>query len=156
MTIHTKKYRLEPNKYIRLALWYTLRRQWWVFPLLIILGGTPAAYMGNFVWFSISLLGLALYLFFWLMQFYSVITMNKLLFERISYEITHQHVTMQITSKHGMVIPWNNIKKVKVGKKDFSLIISSVQFIYLPHKIFGGQYEIDFLHTLLKRKKFCS
>ena len=92
---------------------------------------------------------------FWWIQFYGVTTLkqNQLLFQRLAYQISGEQVVMALSAKHGMPIAWENVQYAKQGKDYFILFITKAQFIYLPYKIFTSPHEIQFVNTLLKRKK---
>ena len=79
---------------------------------------------------------------------------SKFLFERLGYEINSQQVMIKVSSKQGMPVKWDTIKKAKVGKNYILLILSKVQMIYLPFKIFKSDNERKFVETILKRKGY--
>ena len=150
MIVKTKKYKLSTKTYIQLALKNIVREQWWVFLIaLAIMSGT---FFVKTIWFVLSAnIGLLLYFLFWLLQFYGVtyLEQNRLLFERLRYEISSQQLIIQITTKQGMPIAWDQVKRATKGKEAFVLIISKAHLIYLPYKIFNSQHEIE---TILRRK----
>lgn len=77
----------------------------------------------------------------------------KILFERLSYEISSQQILIKLNAKQGMPIKWDQIKNAKVGKKAFTLVLSKAQFVYLPYKVFKTENEKKFVETILKRKE---
>jgi YcxB-like protein len=93
-------------------------------------------------------------LLFWLIQFTGVtqLEQSKILFEKLSYEISSQQIMIKLSSKQGMPINWDQIKKAKVGKDKIVLIVNSAQMVYLPFKIFKTDNERKFVETILKRK----
>jgi hypothetical protein len=105
-------------------------------------------------WITGALIAYLLYVLFWLIQFAGVTQMEegKILFDRLSYEITSQQILIKISSKKGMPIKWDQIKRARVGKDYFILFLSKVQLIYLPFKIFNSGAERKFMITILKRK----
>ncbi|MHA7877366.1 MAG: YcxB family protein [Bacteroidota bacterium] len=153
MIVKTKKYQLTTNTYIQLGLKNIIREQWWVFIIAsAIVSGT---FFVKTIWFVLGAsIGLLLYFLFWLIQFYGVtyVKQNRPLFERVRYEISSQQIIMQLTSKHGMPIVWEQVKKAIHGKDYFLLIVSKTHLIYLPYKIFNSKHEIKFVETILKRK----
>jgi hypothetical protein len=153
MLVKTKKYKLEERTYIRLAMRNLLREQWWVF--LIAIGIISLTFFIKTVWFFIvSIIGLIGYSLFWLLQFYGVTQMveNKILFDRLGYEINSQQLLIQIDTKRGMPILWEKVKRVIQKADAFLVVISKTHLVYLPYKIFHNANEIKFLETILKRK----
>lgn len=153
MTVKTKKYKLDTGTYVKLALVNILKEQWWVF--LIV-----AAIMSGFFfipshwWITGALIALLLYILFWLIQFAGVtqVEQNKVLFERLSYEINSQQILIKLNAKQGMPIKWDNIKKASMGKDHFLFFISKAQIIHLPFKIFKNENERKFIESILRRK----
>lgn len=155
MIVKTKKYKLETGKYIKLALINILKEQWWVG--LIVL----AIMCGYFIiashwWITGALIALTLYILFWLIQFAGVtqVEQNKILFEKLSYEIDSRQVLIKVNTKQGMPMNWSNIKKAMIGKDHFLFIISKAQLIHLPFKIFNTENERKFIETILRRKGY--
>ena len=155
MIIKTKKYKLETGPYIKLALVNILKEQWWVFLIAI------AIMCGYFIvpshwWITGALIALVLYILFWLIQFAGVtqLEQNKILFERLAYEIDSRQVLIKVNTKQGMPLTWDNIKKASIGKDYFLLIVSKAQLVHLPFKIFKTDNERKFLETILRRKGY--
>jgi len=130
-----------------------VREQWWVFLIaLAIMSGT---FFVKTIWFVLGAgIGLLLYFLFWVIQFYGItyLEQNQLLFERLRYEISSQQIMIQLTSKRGMAIAWEQVKRATQGKDYFLLVISKTHLIHLPYKIFNSKHEIKFVETILKRK----
>ncbi len=155
MIVKTRKYKLETGKYIKIALVGVLRQQWWVG--LIVLGIMAGSLIiWSHWWITGALIAFALYILFWIIQFAGITQMEqgKVLFERLNYEITSQQILIKISSKQGMPIKWDQIKRVKKTKLGFILWMSKVQIIYLPLKIFNTENERKFLETILRRKEY--
>ena len=155
MIVKTKKYQLGTSKYIKLGMLNILRSQWWVIPIAIAIGCMTLIIPSNWWWIG-SLIAFVLYGLFWLIQFAGVpqLEQNKVLFERLSYEITSQQIMIKLNPKQGMPMKWENIKKAFVGKNYFLLVLSKAQFIYLPFKIFNSENERKFMETILRRKNY--
>jgi hypothetical protein len=113
------------------------------------------AWIPNIWWFIGSFIALLLYFLFWLIQFAGVTQLDqyKILFERLSYEISSQQILIKLNTKQGMPIKWDQIKNAKVGKNAFTLVLSKAQFVYLPYKVFKTENEKKFVETILKRKE---
>lgn len=154
MIIKTKKYILPKSQYIKIALKITFLEQWWVF-LIALLISTSYIYFQSVWLLIIPIIGIVIYICFWLIQFYGVTIMEqtKLLFEKVSYEINPKQIIIQISTKQGMPLEWSQIKKVYSKKKYFLFVISRAHLIYLPHKIFNNTNSIKLVETILKRKK---
>lgn len=155
MIVKTRKYKLETGTYIKLAMKNILREQWWVF--LIAIAIMCGYFIVPSIWWIIgALIALVLYILFWLIQFAGVtqLEQNKILFEKLSYEINSQQVLIKVNPKQGMPLPWTNIKKAEVTKNAFVLYVSKAQLIYLPFKVFNTDNERKFVETILRRKGY--
>lgn len=155
MIVKTKKYKLETGTYIKLAMKNILREQWWVF--LIALAIMCGYFIISSIWWIIgALIALVLYLLFWLVQFAGVtqLEQNKILFDKLSYEITSQQILIKVNPKQGMPLTWNNIKKAEANKDAYVLYVSKAQLIHLPFRIFNTDNERKFVETILKRKGY--
>ncbi|MTI20612.1 YcxB family protein [Fulvivirga sp. RKSG066] len=153
MVVKTKKYKLESGTYIKLALVNVLKQQWWVFLIaLAICAGY--LWIPNMWWFIGTGIALVLYILFWLIQFAGVTQMDqtKMLFEKLSYEITSQQVLIKLNAKQGMPLKWDQIKKASTRKDSILLVVNKAQLIHLPHKIFKTDNERKFVESILKRK----
>jgi hypothetical protein len=155
MIVKTKKYQLSTGKYIKLGLINILRSQWWVFLIALAIAAMTFVIPSHWWWIG-ALIALVLYGLFWLIQFAGItqLEQNKILFERLNYEISSQQIMIKINPKQGMPMKWETIKKAYVGKDFFLLIISKAQFIYLPHRIFNSENERKFMETILRRKNY--
>jgi hypothetical protein len=155
MIVKTKKYQLSTKKYIKLGMLNILRSQWWV--ILIALAIASMTFIIPSIWWWIgSLIAFVLYGLFWLIQFAGVpqLEQNKILFERLNYEITSQQILIKLNPKQGMPMKWENIKRAFIGKDFYLLILSKAQFIYLPFRIFNSDNERKFMETILRRKNY--
>jgi hypothetical protein len=153
MIVKTKKYQLPTKIYIKLGLKNIFKEQWWV--ILIALAIASMAFVIWSVWWIIgAVIAYGLYWLFWLIQFAGVTQMeqNKILFDKLSYEITSQQILIKINTKQGMPVKWENIKRAEIGKDYFLLVMSKAQLIHLPFRVFNTDNERKFLETILKRK----
>ena len=155
MIVKTRKYKLETSTYVKLAMKNILREQWWVFLIAV------AIMCGYFIipsiwWIIGALIALLLYILFWLVQFAGVtqLEQNKILFEKLSYEINSQQILIKVNPKQGMPLTWANIKKADVLKDAYVLFVSKAQLIHLPFKIFNTDNERKFVETILRRKGY--
>ena len=130
-----------------------LRKQWW-----FIIGPVALACLA-FIWpswwfISIAILIVVLYLLFWAVQFAGVtqLEQNKMLFQKMAYEIDGRQILMKISEKQGMPVGWEMIKSAKKGKDHYLLSLSKAQFIYLPFNIFTGVNDLKMMDNYLKRK----
>ena len=155
MIVKTKKYKLATGTYIKEAMANILITQWWVSLIVVALCGGYFI-IPNVWWFWGTAIAVVLYLLFWVIQFTGVtqLEQSKILFEKLSYEISSQQVLIKLSSKQGMPIKWDQIKSAKVGKDKIVLIVNSAQMVYLPFKIFKTENERKFVETILKRKGY--
>ncbi|WP_027000270.1 YcxB family protein [Eisenibacter elegans] len=159
MIVKTKKYQLEPNTYVRVAMRNLLSTQWWV-PVAIFFGVIVLNLLLNLVYSNLWIyffapIGAGLYFLFWYIQFYGAtkLEQHQIIFERYSYEIDSRAILMKVNSKEGMQIQWNMIQSAKKEKDHYLLVISKGQFIYLPFKIFNSDNDLRFFESILKRKQ---
>jgi hypothetical protein len=155
MIVKTKKYKLETGTYVKLGMKNVLRQQWWVF-LIAAAIASMAFFIWSIWWILGALIALVLYILFWLIQFYGIpqLEQNKILFERLTYEITSKEIMIKVNPRQGMPLKWENIKRATIGKDYFLLIVSKAQIIHLPFRIFNTENERRFLETVLKRKGY--
>lgn len=155
MIVKTKKYKLESGTYIKMGLVNVLKEQWWVI-LIAVAIACGYFWIASWWWISMAILAYILYLLFWVIQFAGVTQMeqNKVMFEKMSYEIDSRQILMKLNVKQGMPINWNMIKKVEATKDAFVLTMSKAQFIHLPYKIFNSENDKKFVETILKRKGY--
>ena len=158
MIVRTKNYKLEKKIYINTALKRILKKQGWIAgagAVLICLGYfIPGA--ASIWWFIGAVIGLALYVLFWWIQFYGVtqLEQGKMLFEKFSYEISSQQILMKINPREGMPLKWDQIQSAEIGKDHFALFVNKAQLIYWPFKIFNTDNERKFVTSILKNKGF--
>jgi hypothetical protein len=155
MIVKTKKYKLDTGTYIKLGLTNILKEQWWVVLIAIVIG-CGYFWIASWWWISMAILAYALYWLFWVIQFAGVTQMeqNKVIFEKMSYEIDSRQILMKLNVQQGMPIKWDMIKKVDLTKEAYILTMSKAQFIYLPFKIFNTENERKFLESILRRKGY--
>ena len=155
MIIKTKKYKLPTKTFVRIGYRAVLRQQWWAFAIYVAL---MCGYFlaPNIWWFIGPTILLGIFLLFWRIQFAGITQLDqgKMLFERMSYEISSKEILMKLNPRQGMPIKWEQVRRVQVRADAFVLFLSKVQFIYLPHKVFNHDNEIRFMESILKRKGF--
>jgi hypothetical protein len=160
--VKTKKFQLDKKEYIRLSMDRLLRSQWfWVFiPVGIILLNVVLNLTGWYRnwWIYVTFPPLLVigYLLFWGIQFTGVtqLEQNKVLFQKMNFEIDGKQILMKLNAKEGLQVKWEMIKQVVKTKEHYMLIISKAQFILLPFAIFNSDQDIRFLEALLRRKGF--
>jgi hypothetical protein len=155
MIVKTKKYQLGTSTYIKLGLLNILKQQWWVV-LIAIAIACGYFWIASWWWISMAILAYALYWLFWVIQFAGVTQMeqNKVIFEKMAYEIDSRQILMKLNAKQGMPIKWDMIKKAELTKDAFILTMSKAQFIHLPFRIFNSDNDKKFLETILRRKEY--
>jgi hypothetical protein len=155
MIVKTKKYKIPTNTFIKLGLKGILKEQWWVWIIFLALCAMTFIIPSNWWWIS-ALIALALYWLFWLIQFAGVTQLDqaKMLFEKLSYQISSKEIIIWVNTKQGMPVTWDKIKKASIEKDAFLLSLSKVQLIYLPFKIFNTENDKRLVESILKRKGF--
>jgi len=153
MLIKTKKYKLNSNLYIKYCLKNIIYNQWWFFIVIIIISSF-IFFLNFFLSFFFFFISIFFYFLFWFIKFYGITKFdeNRVIFEKVNYQISSQKIVIQLNTKQGMPVNWDQIKYVSRGENYFLLVISSMHIIYLPYKIFNSIYEIKFMEVLLKRK----
>jgi hypothetical protein len=154
MIVKTKKYQLETGTYIKLGLINILKEQWWV-ALIAVAIACGYLWIPSWWWISMAILAYVLYWLFWVIQFAGVTQMeqNKVIFEKMAYEIDSRQILMKLNTKQGMPIKWEMIKTAQLTKDAYILTMSKAQFIHLPFRIFNSENEKKFFETILKRKE---
>ncbi|EKB50770.1 YcxB family protein [Cecembia lonarensis] len=154
MIVKTKKYQLETGTYIKLGLINILKEQWWV-GLIAVAIACGYFWIPSWWWISMAILAYVLYWLFWVIQFAGVTQMeqNKVIFEKMAYEIDSRQILMKLNTKQGMPIKWDMIKNAELNKDAFILTMSKAQFIHLPFKIFNSENDKKFVETILRRKE---
>ncbi|WP_226389705.1 YcxB family protein [Penaeicola halotolerans] len=153
MIVKTRKYKLENKTYIKIGMTNIVKEQWWV--ILIYLALNAGYFLApSWWWFIGSTIALVLYVLFWVIQFVGVtqLDQNKMLFEKLAYEIDSRQILIKLNSKQGMPVTWDMIKGAQVVKDAFILKMSKAQFIHLPYKVFATDNERKFVESVLKRK----
>ena len=153
MIVKTKKYKLETGTYIKMGLSNVLREQWWVALIYLAICAMYFVIPSHW-WITGATIALVLYVLFWVIQFAGIpqLEQNKVLFEKLGYEIDSRQIMVKVSSKQGMPITWDMIKKATVAKDYILLVVSKAQLIHLPHRIFNNENQIKFVETILKRK----
>jgi hypothetical protein len=156
MIVKTKNYKLEKKVYINLALKNILKQQGWIAVAVAVLICAGYFWIPSFWWIFAALLGLALYVLFWWIQFFGVtqLEQGKMLFEKFTYEISSQQIVMKLNPREGMPLKWDQIQKAFIGKDYFVLFVNKAQLIYLPFRIFNTENERKFLTSILRNKGY--
>ena len=157
MIIKTKKYELPKTTYMKLGILTLLRQQWYFSPIPFAIMSIGFIFPRYWIWFFvIGLLVGILYIAFWALQFYGVtiLPQNKIIFDKMMYEIDSRQILMKINAKEGMPITWDKVTEAKKGKDYYLLFLSKAQFIHLPFKIFNSENDIKFMEALLRRKEY--
>jgi len=154
MIIKTKKYQLDRNTYIKIGFEHIARKFWWAWLIPVALT-IIFALVGLFWWgFGISLTLLVLYVLFWVLTFAGMpqLPQAQALFKTFTFEIDSRFLKAKMTATEGMQLEWQNIKQVKRKKDGFVLVLSMIQFLYLPNDIFRSENDLRFMEAILRRK----
>jgi hypothetical protein len=156
LSAKTKKYQVPVNTYVKIGLLNIVQDWWWAFLVPIALLILGIAIGGGWAWgLGITALVLTIvYLLFWSAQFYglSQVPQGKVMFDKLSYEFEQKQIKIMKSQKEGMMMPWDSIKKARMGKDAITLKLSIVQFIHLPFSIFQTENDLKFTERLLKQK----
>lgn len=158
--IRTKKYALEPKTYISLAMrqWAKSQWKWAAIPVALIIGNVILNVTGaysNWWIYLVVVLGAALYVLFWGIQFTGVtqLEQNKPLFQKYVYEIDSRQILMRLNAKEGGVIKWDMVQSAFKNKEAYVLVMGKHQYLYLPFAIFNSDNDLRFMDSLLRRKE---
>jgi hypothetical protein len=154
MIIKTKKYQLTTKTFLKFAMLNVLREQWWVILIAIGIACLTFVYPDTIWFYIIAGVSFVLYLLFWIIQFFGLTQMEqaKFIFDKLSYEIDPKQIVLKLNSKQGMPIKWDQIKKARIGKDFYLLIMNKAQMIHLPFKVFASSRDVKMMETLMKRK----
>jgi hypothetical protein len=154
MIVRTKNYKLDKKTYINIAFKSIMKKQGWIAALAAFVICLMYIWIPSIWWFIGAAVGLGLYLLFWWVQFYGVtqLEQGKMLFERLSYEITSQQILIKVNTREGMPLKWDQIQHASVDKDAFVLFVNKAQIIHLPYKIFNTENERKFLASVLRAK----
>lgn len=153
MIVKTKKYKLKTGTYIKMGLINIFKEQWWVSLIFLAICAMYFVLPSHW-WITGATIALVLYVLFWVIQFAGIpqLEQNKVLFEKLGYEIDSRQILVKVSSKQGMPITWEMIKKATIAKDHFLLVVSKAQLIHLPFRIFNNENQVKFVETILRRK----
>lgn len=154
MVIKTKKYQLDQNTYLKIAMTNILKQWLWVWAI------PPAVWaifwVTDLFWwgFGLALFLIVGYLLFWVVQFVGVSQHEraKALFDRYSYEIDSRQIMLKVSAKQGMPMKWNMVQSAKKTSDSYILSMSRAEFLVLPYEIFRKENDLKLMDNLLKRK----
>lgn len=158
MIVKTKKYKLDPDVYVKISFANAMKQWWWAWliPPAIFLIFLAFGLWGWGLGVAITLSGL--YLLFWYVQFKGL-TMHeksKPLFDKYAYDINSKRIMMMIDAKRGSEITWDRVIKVEKREDAFVLYLSKFEFLYFPFNIFKSENEVKFVETVIRRKGYLS
>ncbi len=158
--IRTKRYALDTKKYISLAMRHFIKSQlkWALIPLALLVINAIVSLTGLYpnYWIYVTILvGVILYLLFWVIQFTGITQLEqyKPMFEKYIYEIDPRQILMKINQKEGGVMKWDMIKEGYKDKDAYVLVLSRGQFIYLPFTVFNSEHDMKLFDRILKQKE---
>ncbi len=157
--VRTKRYALDTKKYIMLAMRHFIKSQlkWILLPVALILVNAVVSLTGLYpnIWiYIVILVGVILYLLFWVIQFTGITQLEqyKPMFEKYIYEIDSRQILMKMNQKEGGVMKWDMIKECYKEKGAYVMVLSRGQFIYLPFTVFNSDHDLKMLERILKQK----
>lgn len=157
MIVKTKKFELPKKVYSRIGMTNVLKQQWWipagVFGIFMLLNLITV----SFWFFFLAFLGVGLYLLFWYIQFAgaSQLPDNKVMFQKLRYEIDSRQIMIKLNQREGMPMKWEMIKRAEKKKDYFLFIVSKGQFLYIPFSAFNNpKHDIRVVEAIMKRKGY--
>ena len=147
MIVKTKKYALDKKAYIRAGMRNVLQQQWWVVLIALAISSMTFVIPSNWWWIG-ALIAFVLYILFWLIQFTGVtqLEQTKMLFDKLSYEIDSRQILIKMSSKQGMLMKWEQIKRAWKDKNQFVLVINKAQMILFPFKVFVFSRKLKIIY----------
>jgi hypothetical protein len=159
VAVKTKKIALDKKEYVRIAMRQTWEQQkiWSLLPLGLLLVNAILGITGVYpnIWvYIIVILGAALYVGFWWVQFTGVTQLEqyKQLFEKYFYEIDSRQILVKINAKEGGVMQWDQMQSAYKDKKAYILVMSRGQFLHFPLSAFNSEHDLKLFERILKQK----
>jgi YcxB-like protein len=159
MAVKTKRFALDKKNYVSIALRQVWNEQkmWVLVPLgLIMLNAVLniTRWYPNYWIYIVTILGAALYVGFWWVQFQGVTQLEqyKQLFEKYMYEIDSRQIVVKMNAKEGGIMPWEQIKTATKEKDSYLLVMSRGQFLQFPFDVFNSEHDIKLFERILKQK----
>lgn len=159
LSVKTKKFALDKKEYVRIALRQTWEQQkmWVLLPLGLLLVNAILGITGVYpnIWaYIVIVLGAALYVGFWWVQFTGVTQLEqyKQLFEKYFYEIDSRQILVKINTKEGGVMQWDQIQSAYKDKDAYILVMSRGQFLHFPTSAFNSEHDLKLFERILKQK----
>jgi hypothetical protein len=160
MIVKTKKFALDPKKYVSISFkrQMTAEWKWLLIPAAVFILGLVLHFTGTYKnwWIPVmALVGGGLYVLFWYVQFYAASQMdqNKQMFEKFMYEIDSRQILVKINQKEGGIMKWESIQSAERLADAFLLIIGKGQFLRFPFSVFNSEHDLKLFESILKRKE---
>jgi hypothetical protein len=145
LAVKTKKFALDKKEYVRIALRQTWEQQkvWTLVPLGLLLVNAILGLTGVYpnIWvYIVVILGAALYVGFWWVQFTGVTQLEqyKQLFDKYLYEIDSRQILV--------------IKSAYKYKDSYVLVMARGQFLHFPTSVFNSEHDLRLFERILKQK----
>lgn len=159
MIVKTKRFALDKKLYIKKAFFNYMKKGWiWLLiPAAIALTGLVLNFTGVYKnwWILITaVVGGALYVAFWYIQFYAATTLeqNKQMFDKFSYEIDSRQILVKINQKEGGIVKWDTILSAEKDETGFYLHIGRGQFLHFGFNVFNSEHDLKLFESILRRK----
>lgn len=153
--IKTRKFRMEPAEFTKIAMSSSLKKLWWAFliPIAII---APGLYwmsalpwlLGTAVILTVLFVGL-MYVFF---KNFHTLPQGKMLFEKVAFYIDNQSMKVMVSEQEGMEVKYDLVKRLEVHPGKWVLFLSPVQFFIIPHTLFQSENDFKLAENILKRR----
>ena len=159
LAVKTKKFALDKKEYVRIALRQTWEQQkvWTLVPLGLLLLNAILGLTGVYpnIWvYIVVVLGAALYVGFWWVQFTGVTQLEqyKQLFDKYLYEIDSRQIMVKTNPKEGGIMQWDQIKSAYKEKEAYVLVMARGQFLHFPTSVFNSEHDLRLFERILKQK----
>jgi YcxB-like protein len=159
LAVKTKRFALDKKDYVKIAMreQWNQQKMWLLLPLGLLLVNAILGITGvypNYWVYIMVILGTALYVGFWWVQFTGVTQLEqyKQLFEKYIYEIDSRQILVKINAKEGGVMQWDAIKSATKEKDAYLLSMSKGQFLHFPFSVFNSESDMRLLERILKQK----
>ena len=159
MAVKTKRFGLDKNQYVRIAMRqiWDQQKMWVLVPLgLLLLNAilNITKVYPNYWIYVMVILGAVLYVGFWWVQFKGVTQLEqyKQLFEKYIYEIDSRQILVKLNAKEGGVIEWSMIKSGSKEKDAYILNMEKGQFLHFPTSVFNSDHDLKMFERVLRQK----
>jgi YcxB-like protein len=153
--IKTRKYQLDVDTFVKIAMTETIKKLWWAFlvPIAIIL---PGLYWLRALPWLVGVAVLLLVVFLVLMYAFfknmPSLPQGKMLFDKVFYLIDKDGIKVMVSEQEGMIVKWDMIKSIKREKGQYMVFLSPVQFFIIPEGHFTSENDAKLAEAHIRRQ----